>query len=187
MVLEGDGAELPSTTRRTSAATTRGPAAGGGRRRGRRCWGSWRRGRRRSFLTPSFGRRSDATPVPKRCSAPSGPTAFGRWKIQFCQAVSRAKILVSIVSGPTKRRLASMPVSASGEKLARSSRERRTSSSQSRSSGAKVTRPAASASAATSCLPSRPRARQGPPPAPRSGSSGGSGRWPSGTSRRWRR
>ena len=38
-----------------------------------------------------------------------------------------------------------MPVSASGERLARSSMARRTSSSQSISSGAKVTRPAASA------------------------------------------
>src|ERR1051326_2479186 len=36
--------------------------------------------------------------------APLGPTAFGRWKIQFCQAVSRPKIRVSMVSGPTKRR-----------------------------------------------------------------------------------
>jgi hypothetical protein len=35
--------------------------------------------------------------------APSGPEALGRWKIQFCQAVSRPKILVSSVSGPTKR------------------------------------------------------------------------------------
>src|SRR5581483_6531477 len=57
--------------------------------------------------------------------------AFGRWKIQFCQAVRRPKILVSMVSGPAKRRLASMPVSPSAEKEARSSRKMRTSSSQS--------------------------------------------------------
>jgi len=50
---------------------------------------------------------------------------LGRWKIQFCHAVSRAKIFDSIVSGPAKRRLASRPVSASAEKLARSSRKMR--------------------------------------------------------------
>ena len=49
---------------------------------------------------------------PYRVRAPSSPTALGRWKIQFCQAESRPKILVSRVSGPAKRRLASMPVSA---------------------------------------------------------------------------
>ncbi len=38
-----------------------------------------------------------------------------------------------------------MPVSASGDRLARSSKARRSSSSQSMSSGANVTRPAASA------------------------------------------
>src|SRR5581483_11519101 len=73
-------------------------------------------------------------PVPYRFNAPVSPTALGRWKIQFCQAVSRAKIFDSIVSGPPKRRFASMPVSASGEKLARSSRNTRISSSQSMSS-----------------------------------------------------
>ena len=45
------------------------------------------------------------------------------------------------VSGPAKRRLASNPVRASGEKLARSSRNTRISSSQSMSSSATVTRP----------------------------------------------
>ena len=45
------------------------------------------------------GRRRAAAGAVAR-SAPSGPTALGRWKIQFCQAESRAKILVSIVSGP---------------------------------------------------------------------------------------
>ena len=87
--------------------------------------------------------RSD---VPYAVSAPFGPTAFGRWKIQFCHAVRRPKIFVSSVSGPTKRRFASMPVSASGDSAARLSIARRTSSSQSISSGAKVTRPASSAS-----------------------------------------
>src|SRR5205814_10143617 len=85
-------------------------------------------------------------------SAPFSPTAFGRWKIQFCHAVSRPKIFVSIVSGPAKRRFASRPVIASGEKLARSSRNTRTSS-QSISSIAKVTRPSCSASSASSGLP----------------------------------
>jgi hypothetical protein len=62
------------------------------------------------------------------------PTALGRWKIQFCQAVSRPKMRVSIVSGPAKRRFASIPVSASGLNEARSSRKMRNSSSQSMSS-----------------------------------------------------
>ena len=34
--------------------------------------------------------------------APRSPVAFGRWKIQFCQAERRPKIRVSIVSGPAK-------------------------------------------------------------------------------------
>ena len=57
--------------------------------------------------------------MPYNTSAPCSPTALGRWKIQFCQAERREKILDSIVSGPGKRRLASNPVNASGEKLAR--------------------------------------------------------------------
>ena len=88
-----------------------------------------------------FRSKSARWPVPNWRSAPSGPEALGRVKIQFCQAVSRPKILVSSVSGPAKRWLASRPVSASGLKLARSSSAMRTSSSQSMSSGAKVTRP----------------------------------------------
>src|SRR5262249_32747160 len=56
---------------------------------------------------------------PYMVRAPRSPTAFGRWKIQFCQAERRAKIFVSIVSGPAKRRLASIPVRASGERLTR--------------------------------------------------------------------
>ena len=84
------------------------------------------------------------------------PTALGRLKIQFCQAVSRPKIRVSIVSGPGKRRLASIPVIASGLKLARSSRKMRTSSSQSMSSRIIVTSPASSASAASIGSPMRP-------------------------------
>src|SRR3989449_4778621 len=79
-------------------------------------------------------------PVPYTTSAPFGPTAFARWKIQFCHADSRPKILVSSVSGPPNRSDASMPVSASGEKAARASSACRTSSSQSMSSGVKVTR-----------------------------------------------
>src|SRR5579872_4210748 len=60
---------------------------------------------------------------------------------------------VSIVSGPAKRKFASMPVMASGEKLARSSRKMRTSSSQSTSSNAKVTRPKDFASSASRAAP----------------------------------
>src|SRR5262249_20129129 len=69
------------------------------------------------------------------------------------QAVSRPKILVSMVSGPAKRRLASMPVRPSAEKLARSSRNTRTSSSQSIWSSATVTSPSRSQSAGASSLP----------------------------------
>src|SRR5262249_42163803 len=58
---------------------------------------------------------------PYKVSAPFSPTALGRWKIQFCQAERRLKILLSHPSEPGKRRLASMPVSASGERLSRSS------------------------------------------------------------------
>src|SRR5204863_7679108 len=76
---------------------------------------------------------------PYDVSAPFSPTAFGRWKIQFCQAVRRPKIFVSMVSGPANRRFASMPVSASGENAALPSMASRTSSSQSSSSGAKET------------------------------------------------
>src|SRR5688572_13067639 len=79
---------------------------------------------------------------PYMVRAPRGPTALGRWKIQFCQADRRPKILVSSVSGPAKRKEASMPVSASGEKAARASIAIRTSSSQSMSSGAEKMRPA---------------------------------------------
>src|SRR6266540_494720 len=98
------------------------------------------------------------SPVPYTRSAPLGPTAFGRWKIQFCHADSRAKILVSRVSGPPNRSEASMPVSASGEKATRSSVPMRTSSSQSMSSGVKVTRPASPAAAASLSRP-KPRLR----------------------------
>jgi hypothetical protein len=74
---------------------------------------------------------------------------LGRLKIQFCQAVSRAKILVSRVSGPTNRWLASMPVSASGLSEARPSSTIRISSDQSMSSNASVTRPRSAASTAS--------------------------------------
>src|SRR5579859_2143887 len=89
-------------------------------------------------------------PFPKSLSAPFSPVALGRMKIQFCQAERRPKILVSVVSRPGKRRLASIPVSASGERLVRSSTARRSSSSQSRSSGATVTRPSSIASSVES-------------------------------------
>src|SRR5579859_3757546 len=93
-------------------------------------------------------------PVPKTLSAPRSPVAFGRTNTQFCQADNRPKTLVHTVSAPAKRRLASSPVKASGDRLARSSSARRISSSQSRSSGASVTRPAANAGSAVSGLPS---------------------------------
>src|SRR5712691_9330687 len=92
-------------------------------------------------------------PLPYTFSAPCSPTAFGRIKIQFCQALSLPKMRVSVVSLPEKRRFASMPVRASGERLARSSIAMRTSSSQSRSSGVKVTRPSLAASWASSFSP----------------------------------
>src|SRR5215470_7085221 len=96
-------------------------------------------------------------PVPYTSRAPLGPTALPRWKIQFCQAESRPKILLSSVSGPPNRIEASMPVRASGENAARSSIAMRTSSSQSMSSGVKVTSPASDAAAASSSSPIRPR------------------------------
>src|SRR2546428_3603803 len=96
-------------------------------------------------------------PVPYTTSAPFGPTAFGRWKIQFCHADSRPKILLSSVSGPPNRSDASRPLSASGEKAARSSSAIRTSSSQSISSGVKVTRPASAAALASRSSPTRAR------------------------------
>src|SRR5256885_561935 len=97
-------------------------------------------------------------PLPYTFSAPCSPTALGRVKIQFCQAESLPKMRVSMVSLPEKRRFASMPVSASGERLARSSIAMRTSSSQSRSSGVKVTKPSSEASLASSFSPMRLRA-----------------------------
>ena len=107
-------------------------------------------------ITLSFDRIRSRSPVPYTLSAPLGPTAFGRWKIQFCHAESRAKILLSSVSGPPNRSDASMPVRASGENAARSSIAMRTSSSQSMSSGVKVTSPASSAAAASRSSPMRP-------------------------------
>src|SRR5262249_3090494 len=92
-------------------------------------------------------------PVPYTSSAPLGPTAFARWKIQFCHAERRPQLLLSMVSGPPNRIDASMPVSASGEKAARSSSAMRTSSSQSMSSGVNVTSPASAAAAASRSSP----------------------------------
>ena len=54
-------------------------------------------------------------------SAPFVPTAFGRIKIQFCHAESLPKTRVSSVSGIPKRRFASSPVRASGERAVRNS------------------------------------------------------------------
>ena len=107
-------------------------------------------------ITLSFGRIRPARRCRTPAARPWSPTAFGRWKIQFCHADSRAKILLSSVSGPPKRSEASMPVSASGEKAARSSMAMRTSSSQSMSSGVNVTSPASAAAAASRSSPMRP-------------------------------
>src|ERR1700686_963654 len=74
-------------------------------------------------------------PVPNTFSAPDSPTAFGRTKIQVCHFERRPKTHVAIVSATPKRRFASKPVSASGDRLARSSRAIRIFSAQSRSSG----------------------------------------------------
>ena len=143
-----------------------------------------------SSLTPSVRRsKSGREPVPKRRRAPSGPTALGRWKIQFCHAESRAKIFVSIVSGPTKRWLASSPVRASGEKLARSSSRTRTSSSQSMSSKRERHEPGVDGLGGGQVLAEQ---RRGPRRAASSCpqqrvAQPASGRSPSGTSRRWRR
>ena len=110
----------------------------------------------------------------------------GRMKIQFCQAVSRPKILVSSVSGPTKRWLASMPVSASGDSDARSSSTIRSSSSKSMSSSAIVTRPSSSAARGVERLADTlARGRQLRRRVPRTATPAGRGRCPSGRRRRW--
>src|SRR6185295_14295817 len=75
---------------------------------------------------------------PYSVSAPCSPVELARVKIQFCQADRRPKILVSRVSGPTKRSDCSMPVRASGDSEARSSIAMRSSSSKSMSSAAIV-------------------------------------------------
>jgi len=41
--------------------------------------------------------------LPYIVNAPRSPVAFGRMKIQFCQADRRPKIFVASVSGPEKR------------------------------------------------------------------------------------
>ena len=81
-----------------------------------------------------------------------------------------AEDFVSIVSGPANRRLASMPVSASGDNAARLSMASRTSSSQSSSSGANETSPASAAAARVERLRRRPSSsatRSGSPEEPR--------------------
>ena len=84
---------------------------------------------------------------------PAAPRRWAAGKSSSARPSSRPKIFVSAVSGPAKRRLASMPVSASGEKLARSSMTSRISSAQSRSSGVWVTRPSRVAAAASRSSP----------------------------------
>ena len=42
--------------------------------------------------------------MPYRRSAPSGPAAFGRWTVQFCQAVSGPQTFLSTLSGPAERK-----------------------------------------------------------------------------------
>src|SRR5262249_55308650 len=123
-------------------------------------------------------------PVPYTSSAPLGPTALPRWKIQFCQAESRPKILLSSVSGPPNRIEASMPVRASGENAARSSIAMRTSSSQSMSSGVKVTSPASTAAAASSSSPIRARSLSVRPGSARKRLARRGSRWPMGYARK---
>src|SRR5260370_39451435 len=96
-------------------------------------------------------------PVPYTFSAPLVPTAFGRLKIQFCQAERRRKIRFSSVSVGTHRRFASSPVRASGDCAARDSMAWRISSSPSRYSVAAGTIPASSASRAERFFPIAPR------------------------------
>src|SRR5690606_27420315 len=100
-----------------------------------------------------FQSKAAVSPWPYNFSAPFSPTALGRLKIQFCQAVRRPKMRVSIDSRPAKRRFASMPVSASGDIAARSSIAMRISSAQSMSSSAAVTRPSCSARSPSSGSP----------------------------------
>src|SRR5215813_13872596 len=84
-------------------------------------------------------------PVPYTFRAPVGPTALGRTKIQFCHAESRPKMREAMVSVGAKRRFASRPISASGERARRLSIASLISSFQSSSSGAKVTKPSSAA------------------------------------------
>ena len=63
-----------------------------------------------------------------------------------------------MVSRPAKRKFASIPVRASGDRLVRSSRAMRISSFQSSASGVKVTRPMLRTSSAVSILPLASRA-----------------------------
>ena len=105
-------------------------------------------------LDPSPSRIAACVPLPKSLSAPCSPIGVGADEDPVLPGRQPAEDLASpCVSGPAKRRLASMPVSASGDRLARSSMARRISSSQSSSSGATVTRPSVSAASASSGLP----------------------------------
>ena len=128
------------------------------------CSGSWLSSRRRRChglfcvsippLLCAPGINFRLRPCRSVREAPVSPTAFGRWKIQFCHAVRRPKIW-SHGLRTAEARLASRPVKPSGEKLARSSRNTRISSSQSISSSAKATRPSRSPAAASSASPAR--------------------------------
>ena len=88
-------------------------------------------------------------------SAPCSPTALGRWKIQFCQAVRRREDLRlhGLRAGEAEVRL------HAGQRVGREAcallEATRTSSSQSMSSGAKVTRPSSRPPRASSASPMR--------------------------------
>ena len=129
---------------------------------------------RQSLLTPSLGRRSGAS----RCrSGAARPRARRRWvagRSSSARPSGGRRSSSPSSPGPTKRKLASIPVSASGEKLVRSSSISRTSSSQSRSSGANVTSPASTRLGREQVLADRARGpRRARRRGPRTGSPAG--------------
>ena len=89
---------------------------------------SWRCSSCQESTRSTVESRLIASAVHLQC--PGFTPAFGREKIQFCHADRRPNTRVSSVSVTPKRRLASMPVKASGDLLARSSRAIRISSAR---------------------------------------------------------
>ena len=96
--LEAPPGPSPATSRGSWAARLPAPVAGAGcRREVRRCWESVPDSRWSSNPSPHSRNRAAPAAAVDRQRAVS-PTAFGRWKIQFCQAERRPKILMSMVS-----------------------------------------------------------------------------------------